>query len=96
MHVIHQRNSERETRGKTWNSYTDTQFRMATLVHPPLPTEVKEEGEMLRESGRGEGEKREDQELGSGDEIEILPPSFHQLAEDWNKYFIEVGDWLVR
>ncbi|XP_066973835.1 synapse-associated protein 1 isoform X13 [Macrobrachium rosenbergii] len=25
----------------------------------------------------------------------IVPPSFHQLAEDWNHYFVEVGDWLV-
>ncbi|XP_068218941.1 synapse-associated protein of 47 kDa-like isoform X11 [Palaemon carinicauda] len=25
----------------------------------------------------------------------VVPPSFHQLAEDWNHYFVEVGDWLV-
>ncbi|XP_042221886.1 uncharacterized protein LOC121866331 [Homarus americanus] len=29
------------------------------------------------------------------DEVKVVPPSFHQLAEDWNKYFVEVGDWLV-
>lgn len=30
------------------------------------------------------------------EEMVVVPPSFHQLAQDWNKYFVEVGDWLVR
>nr|XP_045596719.1 synapse-associated protein of 47 kDa-like isoform X9 [Procambarus clarkii] len=28
-------------------------------------------------------------------EVEVLPPSFRHLAQDWNKYFVNVGDWLV-
>lgn len=34
--------------------------------------------------------------LAGKQEQEVVPPSLYHLAQDWNQYFVEVGDWLVR
>lgn len=54
-------------------------LRMGTLVESPLPSTV------------GGGFEEEP----SNDGKDVVPPSLHQLAGDWNQYFVEVGDWLV-
>lgn len=74
---------------------------MATMVenpasHPAAPplqkTKEEEEEEAAAMAQQQEQEAREEGEGGR----DVVPPSFHLLADDWNQYFVEVGDWLVR
>ncbi|XP_063592984.1 synapse-associated protein of 47 kDa-like isoform X10 [Penaeus indicus] len=72
---------------------------MATMVENPasLPAasplqKTKEEAE---EAAMAQQQEQEAGEEGGEGGRDVVPPSFHLLADDWNQYFVEVGDWLV-
>lgn len=71
---------------------------MATMVESPASHPAASPLQKTREEEEEE-EEAQQQEQEPGEEGEggrdVVPPSFHLLADDWNQYFVEVGDWLV-
>lgn len=70
---------------------------MATMVESPASHPAASPLQKTREEEEEEAQQQEQEpgEEGEGGR-DVVPPSFHLLADDWNQYFVEVGDWLVR
>ncbi|XP_042867131.1 synapse-associated protein of 47 kDa-like isoform X11 [Penaeus japonicus] len=70
---------------------------MATLVETPASHPAALPLQKTKEEVEEEAIAQQEQEEGveGQDGRDVVPPSFHHLADDWNQYFVEVGDWLV-
>ncbi|XP_069990439.1 synapse-associated protein of 47 kDa isoform X3 [Penaeus vannamei] len=70
---------------------------MATMVESPASHPAASPLQKTREEEEEEEAQQQEQEPGEEGEggRDVVPPSFHLLADDWNQYFVEVGDWLV-
>ncbi|XP_047489630.1 synapse-associated protein of 47 kDa-like isoform X7 [Penaeus chinensis] len=70
---------------------------MATMVESPASHPAASPLQKTEEEAEAAMAQQQEQEAGEEGEggRDVVPPSFHLLADDWNQYFVEVGDWLV-